>query len=114
MAEIKLFDTWTFQEEMPEPFSRFLQKEGLRKTTTMVECLSQYNQGRQATLHPPTLRAMLNIAGIYLKGSCGDERWKISGPVSVRCAESRTGSSCLEEKEKYGKRISNSDKKYTG
>ena len=52
---------------MPEPFSRFLQKEGLRKTTTMVECLSQYNQGRQATLHPPTLRAMLNIAGIYLK-----------------------------------------------
>ena len=44
MAEIKLFDTWTFQEEMPEPFSRFLQKEGLRKTTTMVECLSQYNE----------------------------------------------------------------------
>lgn len=44
MAEIKLFDTWTFQEEMPEPFSRFLQKEGLRKTTTMVECLSQYNR----------------------------------------------------------------------
>ena len=24
MAEIKLFDTWTFQEEMPEPFSQFL------------------------------------------------------------------------------------------
>ena len=71
MAEIKLFDTWTFQEEMPEPFSRFLQKEGLRKTTTMVEWLSQYNQGRQATLHPPTLRAMLNIAGIYLKQTEG-------------------------------------------
>lgn len=71
MTEIKLFDTWTFQEEMPEPFSRFLQKEGLRKTTTMVECLSQYNQGRQATLHPPTLRAMLNIAGIYLKQTEG-------------------------------------------
>ena len=71
MAEIKLFDTWTFQEEMPEPFSRFLQKEGLRNTTTMVECLSQYNQGRQATLHPPTLRAMLNIAGIYLKQTEG-------------------------------------------
>ena len=71
MAEIKLFDTWTFQEEMPEPFSRFLQKEGLRKTTTMVEWLSQYNQGRQATLHPPTVRAMLNIAGIYLKQTEG-------------------------------------------
>nr|DAP70820.1 MAG TPA: AAA+ domain protein [Caudoviricetes sp.] len=71
MAEIKLFDTWTFQEEMPEPFSRFLQKEGLRKTTTMVEWLSQYNQGRQATLHPSTLRAMLNIAGIYLKQTEG-------------------------------------------
>ena len=53
------------------PFSRFLQKEGLRKTTTMVEWLSQYNQGRQATLHPPTLRAMLNIAGIYLKQTEG-------------------------------------------
>lgn len=71
MAEIKLFDTWTFQEEMPEPFSQFLKKEGLRKTTTMVEWLSQYNQGRQATLHPPTLRAMLNIAGIYLKKTEG-------------------------------------------
>lgn len=71
MAEIKLFDTWTFQEEMPEPFGRFLQKEGLRKTTTMVGWLSQYNQGRQATLHPPTLRAMLNIAGIYLKQTEG-------------------------------------------
>ena len=71
MAEIKLFDTWTFQEEMPEPFGRFLQKGGLRKTTTMVEWLSQYNQGRQATLHPPTLRAMLNIAGIYLKQTEG-------------------------------------------
>ena len=71
MAEIKLFDTWTFQEQMPEPFSQFLQKEGLRKTTTMVEWLSQYNQGRQATLHPPTLRAMLNIAGIYLKQTEG-------------------------------------------
>lgn len=71
MAEIKLFDTWTFQEEMPEPFGRFLQKGELRKTTTMVEWLSQYNQGRQATLHPPTLRAMLNIAGIYLKQTEG-------------------------------------------
>lgn len=71
MAEIKLFDTWTFQEEMPEPFGRFLQKGGLRKTTTMVEWLSQHNQGRQATLHPPTLRAMLNIAGIYLKQTEG-------------------------------------------
>ena len=37
----------------------------------MVEWLSQYNQGRQATLHPPTLRAMLNIAGIYLKQTEG-------------------------------------------
>ena len=71
MAEIKLFDTWTFQEEMLELFSQFLQKEGLRKTTTMVEWLSQYNQGRQATLHPPTLSAMLNIAGIYLKQTEG-------------------------------------------
>lgn len=71
MAEIKLFDTWTFQEEMPEPFGQFLQKEGLRKTTTIVEWLSQYNQGRQATLHPPTLRAMLSIAGIYLKQTEG-------------------------------------------
>ena len=71
MAEIKLFDTWTFQEEIPEPFRQFLQREGLRKTTTTIEWLSQYNQGRQATLHPPTLRAMLNIAGIYLKQTEG-------------------------------------------
>lgn len=67
MAEIKLFDTWTFQEQMPEPFSQFLQKEGLRKTTTMVEWLSQYNQGRQATLHPPTLRARAVLAALSRK-----------------------------------------------
>ena len=35
MSEIKLFDTWTFQEEVPEPFHQLLKKEGLRKTTTM-------------------------------------------------------------------------------
>lgn len=46
-------------------------KRRITKNTTMVECLSQYNQGRQATLHPPTLRAMLNIAGIYLKQTEG-------------------------------------------
>ena len=67
MSEIKLFDTWTFQEEVPELFHQLLKKEGLRKTTTTLEWLSQYNQGRQATLHAPTLRAMLHIAGIYLK-----------------------------------------------
>lgn len=39
MAEIKLFDTWTFQEEIPEPFRQFLQREGLRKTTTTIEWL---------------------------------------------------------------------------
>lgn len=31
MAEIKLFDTWTFQEEMPEPFSQFLKKKDYEK-----------------------------------------------------------------------------------
>ena len=30
MSEIKLFDTWTFQEEVPEPFHQLLKKEGLR------------------------------------------------------------------------------------
>jgi len=29
MSEIKLFDTWTFQEEVPEPFHQLLKKEGL-------------------------------------------------------------------------------------
>lgn len=38
MSEIKLFDTWTFQEEVPEPFHQLLKKEGLRKTTTTLEC----------------------------------------------------------------------------
>ena len=76
MAEIKLFDTWTFQEQMPEPFSQFLQKEGLRKTTTMVEWLSQipFHSIPFHSIPFPcsrTLRAMLNIAGIYLKQTEG-------------------------------------------
>ena len=36
MSEIKLFDTWTFQEEVPEPFHQLLKKEGLRKTTMII------------------------------------------------------------------------------
>ena len=50
MAEIKLFDTWTFQEEVPEPFHQLLKKEGLRKTTTTLEWLSQYIEKQEGTI----------------------------------------------------------------
>lgn len=50
MSEIKLFDTWTFQEEVPEPFHQLLKKEGLRKTTTTLEWLSQYIEKQEGTI----------------------------------------------------------------
>ena len=33
MAQIKLFDTWTYAKEIPEPFSRFMKELKIRKTT---------------------------------------------------------------------------------
>lgn len=89
--------------EEAEPFLKKWKKNVLKKIR---------NQEKDPTKTQVTLwTAELSAAykdHVVMKGG------KISGPVSVRCAESRTGSSCLEEKEKYGKRISNSDKKYTG
>lgn len=71
MAEVKLFDTWTYQERIPEPFENLLKKKGLQKTVTNKEWLSQYNDGTNATLHSPTLRALLNVAKIYSKEPVG-------------------------------------------
>ena len=69
MAQIKLFDTWTYGEEIPEPFHDFMKMKGIRKTTFEKEWLSQYNDGKQATLHPATLKALLEVAKIYLRQS---------------------------------------------
>ena len=68
MAQIKLFDTWTYAKEIPEPFSKFMKELKIRKTTFEAGWLSQYNDGKQATLHPATLYAVLAVA----KYICGN------------------------------------------
>ena len=89
MAQIKLFDTWTYAKEIPEPFSKFMKELKIRKTTFEAEWLSQYNDGKQATLHPATLYAVLAVAKIYLRqfsGAIGIQRGN-NGLLNFYCME---------------------------
>lgn len=93
MAQMKLFDTWTYAEEIPEPFSGFMKKLKIRKTTFEPGWLSQYNDGKQATLHPATLHAMLAVARIYLRqasGAIGIQKGH-NGLLNFYCMEYQKG-----------------------
>ena len=66
MGNIKLFETWTFNRSIPEPFASEVAKAG-KKTSVEPESLSRHNhmtRGKRATLHAPTLRALIAVAEI--------------------------------------------------
>ncbi|WP_286153568.1 hypothetical protein [Sporofaciens musculi] len=56
-----LFETWTLQQELPEPFARLVRENGGKRTIINKGDCSAYNTGKAkaATLHPATLRAIL-------------------------------------------------------
>ena len=93
MAQMKLFDTWTYAKEIPEPFSGFMKKLKIRKTTFESGWLSQYNDGKQATLHPATLHALVAVAKIYLRqasGAIGIQKGH-NGLLNFYCMEYQKG-----------------------
>ena len=65
MAENVLFESWTMAEALPYPLDQIVDAGGGKKMSTREEDCSCYNtmrQGKNAKLHPPTLRALLTLA----------------------------------------------------
>lgn len=79
MANTKLFETWTFNRPLPEPFAAEAIRNG-KKTSTESECISRHNhmtRGMRATLHAPTLRALFLVSEIMegtVTGAFGIQR----------------------------------------
>ena len=66
MGNTRLFEPWTFQRPLPEPFAEVAVRRG-KKDTTEDQCLSVHNRmtrGKRATLHGATLRALIAVADI--------------------------------------------------
>lgn len=85
MGRIKIFENWTFQRPLPEPFAGETVKRG-KKDSTEAVCLSVHNhmsRGKRATLHSATLRALLTVADLVNGediGAFGYEEGREIGP----------------------------------
>lgn len=80
MAEISLYQTWTMELALPEPFGT-MEKEGKIKRISCKEpdCSmhNKRNQGKMSKLHPPTLAAILRLMEIRsgeAHGACGIQK----------------------------------------
>ena len=85
-----LYETWVFQQELPNPFAEIVQKNGGRKASARSEDCSKYNitRAKSATLHPPTLRAILSLLGMMDgKGSGAAGHQDSNGEVNFYCLE---------------------------
>lgn len=74
MAEISLYNTWTMELPLPEPFGK-MEKEGKIKRISCKEpdCSihNKRSQGKMSKLHPPTLSAILRLIEIRCGEACG-------------------------------------------
>lgn len=79
-----LYETWTFQQEVPGLIQDLLNRLQKQKTSTKASDCSQYNtcRAKSATLHAPTLRAIL-----WLLLQCDlSQKIKITGLTAERMA----------------------------
>lgn len=80
MPENGLFEAWTMETDLPEPFKEILRGNGGKKLSVNEADCSCYNpmiRGKNAKLHPPTLRAILQLAQILEgedKGAAGIQK----------------------------------------
>ena len=66
MGRTKIFENWTFQRPLPEPFGTETAKRG-KKDSTDLSSISIHNhmtRGKRATLHGATLRALIAAADL--------------------------------------------------
>lgn len=100
MGNTKLFEHWTFHRPLPEPFKSEAEKRG-KKTSVDANCISKHNQmtrGKRATLHAPTLHALIAAAEIEdgeVKGAFGVQ--KENQNVKWYCMEYERSSGALKE-----------------
>ena len=91
-----LYETWTFQQEVPGLIQDLLNRLQKQKTSTKASDCSQYNtcRAKSATLHAPTLRAILWLAELY-------EGLETEGAVGRQFGENNeTNYYCMEYKNK--------------
>ena len=93
-----LYETWTFQEELPDLFQKLIHDLGRTKTSTKVSDCSQYNslRAKSATLHAPTLRAILWLSGVFAgaetEGALG-RQFGEGNTTNYYCMECKNGES---------------------
>ena len=92
-----LFETWTLKQELPEPFARSVRENGGKRTSVKEGDCSIYNTGKakSATLHAPTLRAILWL--IDLMGCRG------SGAAGFQTGNEEVNFYCMEYEKTDGK-----------
>lgn len=100
MADTKLFENWSFNRVLPEPFAEEADRRG-KKTSVEPECISGHNRmtrGKRATLHAPTLHALIAAAEIIddaVAGAFGMQ--KENQDVRLYCMEYVRTSGTLRE-----------------
>ncbi len=85
-----LYGTWNLKQELPEPFAGIVQKCKGRRSSLKNEDCSKYNtvRAKSATLHPPTLKAILWLLGLMdgrKPGAAGHQ--DSNGEVNFYCLE---------------------------
>lgn len=91
-----LYETWTFQQEIPDLVQELLNRLQKQKTSTKASDCSQYNtcRAKSATLHAPTLRAIFWLSELY-------EGLETEGAVGRQFGENNeTNYYCMEYKNK--------------
>lgn len=99
MSESRLFDAWTMETELPEPFQEILKDYGGKRLSVKEEDCSCHNpmtHGKSARLHPPTLRAILNLIRI-LEGE------EIGAAGIQKSPEQETNYYCMEYQKNDGR-----------
>ena len=85
-----LYETWTFRQELPELFAKIIRECGKRRTSVEEKDCSRYNtaKGKSATLHPPTLRALLWMIWLMERQESGAAGFQTGGSeVNFYCME---------------------------
>lgn len=99
MPENRLFEAWTMEMDLPEPFGEIVKSNGGKKFSVNeadCSCYNPINRGKSAKLHPPTLRALLQLARIF--------EGKDAGAAGVqRSAEQNTNYYCMEYPKEDGR-----------
>lgn len=91
MGNVRLFESWTFLRKLPEPFAEEAAKTGSRKSSdeSAVSIHNRMTRGKSATLHAPTLRALMLLADLRngnAKGAAGYQ--EKDGKIVSFCMES--------------------------